>query len=355
MKCRLSQILPFSLMAVLLFVSFPITAHAVTLDKPDWGIDELSTYSDSNGDFSSFHSGYVSVDKSGAYYVDITLKVSVNRTQGRTKVLLNDASMYLAGTSIPAVRTYFNESDYAFHVTFQGPVEVYYPTAHCDFRFNWAYNTTNDSDFFTHDSSVSDDYTYRDITYSSFQIHAEPVAVAGSFGNRLNYLGVIGYLSGNQAVVDSIKNQSDRAHADSQAQQQLQKNANDLQQKTNENITKRAQEVESTMRDVGGHIATGYDNNRAGATKNKLGNSVSSMQDAESSIVDGAVSDLDSYTLPSTGILGYAVQFGQSFSLVGSMLQSIYVSAGSFNLIISVVFTLTITCMLLGIAKFFVR
>lgn len=360
MKCRLSQILPFFLVAVILFVSSPITAHAETIDMPriTWGIDELKVTTEGNGSFSSFHDGTVAVSEKGCYFMELFFYVTVNRTSGNAKVYLNDATLNISGEKISCTSSYFSNGH--FCLMFSAPVDLYLQNQNFTLQCNWTYNTVNsDSTKSYVDGNAIHDYvitTTPSVSNSTFSITADIAnKTDGVWGRRFIYRGPIGYANGFSSVVDSVKNSSDRAHADSQAEQQLQKDANDLQQKTNQNITKRAQEVENTMRDVGGHIANGYDNNRAGATKDKLSDSVSSMQDAESSIVDGAVSDLDSYTLPSTGILGYAVQFGQSFSLVGSMLQSIYVSAGSFNLIISVVFTLTITCMLLGIAKFFVR
>lgn len=375
MKRKLSLSITSFFMAALVFLLYPMTTQAATMDRADWGIDELNVIEDANGIFSSFHTGHVDVSKSGCYYVDIKFKVVVTRTEGNVKVLLNDACMNLCGTSVPSTSAYYDTSQSAFFITFQGPADVYYPTCAFTLRLNWTYNTVNtdkqtsvieDTSILNPEISVTYGYDGKPTRYtglyfdrdykvttnpvadkSVLNFHAEPVAAAGAYGNRLNYLGPIGYANGNQTVVDSIKDQSDKAHSDSLAEQQLQQDANDLQDKNNQLVDKNNQLLDDTM--------NGYDDSTGNAANDKLNSSLDSLDNAQSGITDGALSDLDSYTLSPTGVLGYAVQFGQTFSLVASMLQSIYTSAGNFNIIISVVFTLTISCMLLGLAKFFMR
>ncbi len=368
MKCKLSNILiSFSFFAFLFFI-LPVTAYAdsVPMARTTWGIDELKVVTEGNGEFSSFHDGTVNVSKKGSYFMELHFKVTVTRTSGAAKVYLNNAVVNISGQSIPCTSSYYSGG--SFWLMFSAPVDLYLTSQNFTLQCNWTYNTvnTNESTSVIEDITILDpeieveyglvkdgtewrtdvtgynlenfDRQYKvtttpSVSNSTFSIVADIPYTDGAWGRRFIYLGPIGYANGNQAVVDSITEQGETAHEDSLAQQQLQEENNQL--------------LDDTM--------NGYDNGSGNAANDKLNSSLDSLDNAQSGITDGALSDLDSYTLSPTGVLGYAVQFGQTFSLVASMLQSIYTSAGNFNIIISVVFTLTISCMLLGFAKFFMR
>lgn len=102
-------------------------------------------------------------------------------------------------------------------------------------------------------------------------------------------------------------------------------------------------------------LINGYDSSAGDTTNDNLSDSLNSYDEVQSEVIDTAIGNLDSYTIGSGGIAGYAAALLTTFPLVSSMMQSIFSSAGNFAIVITAGFTLTIVCMVLGISKFFVR
>lgn len=100
-------------------------------------------------------------------------------------------------------------------------------------------------------------------------------------------------------------------------------------------------------------VINGYDDSVGSSKNEEVSGSLNDFNASQGEIMDDMNENMDDFTLPSSGLVGYAVQFTTTFPLVASMMQSVFDSSGQFGLILSVIFAMTIFAMLVGLFKYY--
>lgn len=103
------------------------------------------------------------------------------------------------------------------------------------------------------------------------------------------------------------------------------------------------------------NIMNGYDSTQGNASLGSFNEGIGKYEDAQSAITDSAYDNLDKFTIPGGGIGNMVAGLTASVPIASTMLQAIFQSSGDFTIIMTVTLILTITCMLLGIAKYYLR
>lgn len=122
---------------------------------------------------------------------------------------------------------------------------------------------------------------------------------------------------------------------------------NDFQLK-HETIVSKLDEIIETL-------TRGYDNSGADNLDRDVDNDLLELDTAQKEVISGGVDNLDNFTVPSDGFDSFDPSFVGAFALVSGMLQSIFASSGNFSVIMSVIFILTVTTMLLGLFRYYKR
>lgn len=128
---------------------------------------------------------------------------------------------------------------------------------------------------------------------------------------------------------------------------------NSLHTKLTMNLTTWFDRQHQDMLDLGDKLTNSYDTTDSDKITSDFGTSVGNFEKAESELTDEAINNLGAFTIPENGIAYYGSQTQLALSLVSSMMQSVFISMGDFNIIISVGFGIVIVSMLLGLYKFF--
>lgn len=115
------------------------------------------------------------------------------------------------------------------------------------------------------------------------------------------------------------------------------------------------QQQTDTIKGQTDNIMNGYDSTQGNSSLGSFNEGMGKLEDAQSSVTDSAYDKLDSFTIPTDGIGNMVAGLTASAPIVSAMLQSVFQASGDFTIIMTVTFILTIVCMLLGIAKYFVR
>lgn len=97
----------------------------------------------------------------------------------------------------------------------------------------------------------------------------------------------------------------------------------------------------------------GYDSISGNIENDGVQSSINDYNNSQGEIMDDMNENMDDFTLPSDGLIGYAMQFTTTFPLVAGMMQSVFDSSGQLGLILSVVFAMTIFAMLVGLFKYY--
>lgn len=100
-------------------------------------------------------------------------------------------------------------------------------------------------------------------------------------------------------------------------------------------------------------IINGYDSSTNNEAAGQLNDSMTQAMEKEDAVNQQANGYVDGYTINGDGVAGYATQFLTVFPLVSSMMQSIFDSSGAFGIIFSVIFTMTIVCMFIGMFRWY--
>lgn len=127
---------------------------------------------------------------------------------------------------------------------------------------------------------------------------------------------------------------------------------NELQEESNI-LQENANAMQSEELEKLDDIINGYDSTSESDAVKELENTYQLAMQQENSINNDAFGYIDGYTINTDGVVGYATQFLTVFPLVSTMLQSIFDSSGPFGIIFSVVFTMTIVCMLIGMFRWY--
>lgn len=107
------------------------------------------------------------------------------------------------------------------------------------------------------------------------------------------------------------------------------------------------------MDDEHDEIINGYDSSTNNEAVGQLNDSMTQAMEKEDAVNQQANGYVDGYTINGDGVVGYASQFLTVFPLVSSMMQSIFDSSGAFGIIFSVIFTMTIVCMFIGMFRWY--
>ena len=132
----------------------------------------------------------------------------------------------------------------------------------------------------------------------------------------------------------------------------LQEESNSLQEESND-LQQTQNDLQQTQNELTDEMMHGYDTTASNSVTGEFDLAIADYNHAESEITDTAIGNLGNYTIPEKGLAAYATQLVTSMSLVSSMLQSIFDSAGDFTIIISVGFATVIVSMIVGLYKFF--
>lgn len=99
-------------------------------------------------------------------------------------------------------------------------------------------------------------------------------------------------------------------------------------------------------------LVNGYENEDANANNDELSNNLDEMQGVENTLTNDAFEGMNEYTI-TDDIMNYSGQFAVAFPLVASMIQSVFDSSGEFSILVSVIFTVAIASMLIGLFRFY--
>lgn len=110
-------------------------------------------------------------------------------------------------------------------------------------------------------------------------------------------------------------------------------------------LNQNAEEHEETI--------NGYDDTVGSGKNEEVSGSINDFNTSQGEIMNDMNENMDDFTLPSDGLIGYAMQFTATFPLVASMMQSVFDSSGQFGLILSVIFAMTIFAMIVGMYKYY--
>lgn len=97
----------------------------------------------------------------------------------------------------------------------------------------------------------------------------------------------------------------------------------------------------------------GYDSSAGDSLNSNVSDSFSQVEIAEDLLRDEAFTDLDSYDIGGQNIEAYGSYFIEALIYISTLLQNIFVASSSFNILISIGFTVTICAMLIGLFKFY--
>lgn len=97
----------------------------------------------------------------------------------------------------------------------------------------------------------------------------------------------------------------------------------------------------------------GYDASAGDSLNQNISNSFGELENAEDVLRDEAFSGLDDFDIGGQDIEAYGSNFIDALIYVSTLLQNIFTSSGSFNILISIGFTITICAMLIGLYKFY--
>lgn len=111
--------------------------------------------------------------------------------------------------------------------------------------------------------------------------------------------------------------------------------------------------LDNKLDDVIEAITSEYDTTDSDEALSDVDSTLSELDTEQKEVTENAVKSLDDFTIPADGFNSFDPQFIAAFGLVSSMMQSIYVSAGNFNIILSVVFMLTIATMCVGLFRYY--
>ncbi len=103
------------------------------------------------------------------------------------------------------------------------------------------------------------------------------------------------------------------------------------------------------------NIMNGYDSSQGNSSLGSFNEGMGKLEDAQSSVTDSVYDKLDDLSIPTGGIGDMVAGLTATAPIVSSMLQAMFQASGDFTIIMTVTLILTIVCMLLGIAKYFVR
>lgn len=95
----------------------------------------------------------------------------------------------------------------------------------------------------------------------------------------------------------------------------------------------------------------GYDTTKESDINTELSGSLGNLEDVEKDVTNVAFEGMSEYTI-TENVVDYAPQFLTTFPMVASMLQSIFDSSDELGIMISVIFTVTIVSMVIGLYRY---
>lgn len=118
-------------------------------------------------------------------------------------------------------------------------------------------------------------------------------------------------------------------------------------------LTEHHNSLSDKLEEIKNTLTKGYDTTDSDSVSGKIEESMKVTESTDKVLTDNAIDTLDGFTVPSDGLAGYGPQFLRAITLCSGMLQSIYESLGEYSSVVSILFTITIATMLIGMFRFF--